>query len=202
MLCSACSISPRIPPSSTILRAPIQCTPPRYAMRSRTGCTASAPLGPRPRARFRTESIRPCWSSSKPSVTPSSTRHWEQAQAFPGRRRNASNGTSPLLATIRSRGAFQDARSRTAEKMESLSGSISLRELLGTLRVRLLVASALALLGLTGVVGVTLHQVFEESDRADIMGRTELLARAAAAATFSPAFSPADLAWLESDPDF
>ncbi len=87
--------------------------------------------------------------------------------------------------------------------MESLQRSINLRERLGTLRVRLLVASALALLGLTGVVGVTLHQVFERQARHDLRDRTTLLASGAAAmASRGGDLADWDLRWLERDPDF
>ncbi len=81
--------------------------------------------------------------------------------------------------------------------------SISFRERMGTLRVRLLVASALALLGLTAVVGATLHQVFAQQSRDDLRRRTELLARAATAfASRSVPASAAEVGWLQSDADF
>jgi HAMP domain-containing protein len=90
---------------------------------------------------------------------------------------------------------------------------INFREHLGTLRVRLLAASALALLGLTGVVGVTLHQVFEHQARESLRARTKLLALGAgafAAQAFAPpgsepgAVPPAGRLqeWLEADEDF
>jgi hypothetical protein len=80
---------------------------------------------------------------------------------------------------------------------------ISFRERMGTLRVRLLMACALALLGLTAVVGATLHQVFEQQSRDDLRRRTELLARAAAAfASRTVPPSTAEIGWLLSDADF
>jgi methyl-accepting chemotaxis protein len=75
-------------------------------------------------------------------------------------------------------------------------------------------ASALALLGLTAVAGVTLHQVFEFQAREDLQTRARLLAEGAAAflstMKHSSPSDPAEIeqritamrSWLESDPDF
>lgn len=89
---------------------------------------------------------------------------------------------------------------------------------MSTLRVRILVASALALLGLTSVVGATLHQVFEFQAREDLRTRTRLLAEGASTAVARAVTAPTNEtaaievalraeffamnAWLESDPDF
>ncbi len=96
--------------------------------------------------------------------------------------------------------------------------TLSIRERIGTLRVRILIASGCALLSLATVVGVTLHQVFEYQAREDLRTRTRLLAGGASSALARAAYAPSHEAdaieialrreffslnsWLESDPDF
>jgi methyl-accepting chemotaxis protein len=99
------------------------------------------------------------------------------------------------------------------EGIPSLSQTISFRQRLGSLRVRLLLASAVALLGLTAVAGVTLHQVFENQARDHLAERAKILALGAAAFLSVPGrdsdFTGAEadrlaslVAWLKTDPDF
>jgi methyl-accepting chemotaxis protein len=116
------------------------------------------------------------------------------------------------------------------EGIPSLSQTISFRQRLASLRVRLLLASAVALLGLTSVAGVTLHQVFENQARDHLAERAKILAAGAAAFLSVPEgsvrqtgsdsnagakpstdsdFKGAEanrlsslIAWLKTDPDF
>ena len=89
-----------------------------------------------------------------------------------------------------------------------MSQSVSLRQRFGGLRVRLLVSCAVALLGLTAVSGITLHQVFESQAIDELNERAKVLAQGAAAFLSIPDSGegadrlPELVAWLKSDPDF
>ncbi|HET9887876.1 MAG TPA: hypothetical protein VFR10_10205 [bacterium] len=85
---------------------------------------------------------------------------------------------------------------------------LSLRQRFGCIRVRLLMSCAVALLGLTAVSGITLHQVFENQAVEHLNERAQILAQGAAAFLSShDTTEGADrlvelIAWLKSDPDF
>jgi methyl-accepting chemotaxis protein len=82
------------------------------------------------------------------------------------------------------------------------------RQKLGLLRVRLLVTSGAALLGLAAVAGITIHQVFHDQAREHLRGRAGVLAAGAAAFLSIPETGDgadrlhALAAWLKLDPDF
>lgn|GEM_PF-3313209 len=89
-----------------------------------------------------------------------------------------------------------------------MSQPVSLRQRFGCIRVRLHLSCAVALLGLTAVSGVTLHQVFENQAIDHLNERARVLAQGAAAFLSSPDTTegadrlPELVSWLESDPDF
>jgi HAMP domain-containing protein len=85
---------------------------------------------------------------------------------------------------------------------------VGFRQRLGSLRVRLLLASGAALVGLAAVAGITVHQVFYNQAREHLRGRAGVLAQGAAAFLSIPdSGDGADrltalIAWLKLDPDF
>ena len=94
------------------------------------------------------------------------------------------------------------------EGVRSLSQKVSFRQKLGSLRVRLLLATAVALLGLAAVSGITLYQVFENQAKNELIERSKVLAQAAAAfLSIADAGDGEDrlvelVFWLKADPDF
>jgi len=94
------------------------------------------------------------------------------------------------------------------EGVRFLIQTIGFRQRLGSLRVRLLLASAAALLGLAAVAGITVHRVFHDQAREHLRGRAGVLAQGAAAFLSIPDAGdgadrlPVLLAWLKLDPDF